>query len=252
MKRVVLYLAISDTVFVLLLSLSASFSGIAGKIIYYLAFLVPAVLLFLVSALSGEARARLKLTVSPANAGLLAPLIAPTVAAVLVMSYLTSLILSAIGLEQTLTDVSGNIFLVILKHAVAPAILEEALFRYLPLTLLMPYSKKGAVVISSVFFAIVHGNFYQMPYAFIAGLIFGAADIAFNSIAPSVALHFINNLVSVFWLRYSGNKAFLVSYIAVLAVLSVFSLILIYLRRGEYRARLSVLINKSTGEKSNE
>ena len=77
--------------------------------------------------------------------------------------------------------------------------------------LLLPYSKRHTVIYSSLFFALIHCSFSQMPYAFIAGVIFMLVDVAFDSVWPSIILHFVNNSLSIVWMKYcSGTVATLV------------------------------------------
>ena len=138
-------------------------------------------------------------------------------------------------------DVSGNIFEVILTHAVLTSVFEEALFRYVPIAFLSQYSKKYAIILSALFFAFAHCNLYQLPYALAAGIAFAAIDIATNSIIPSVILHFLNNLMSIFWLRGEGERLFVICYTVVLASLALLSLIPIFLMREKYTKKISLI-----------
>ena len=85
----------------------------------------------------------------------------------------------------------------LINHALLPAILEEALFRYLPMRMIAPHSPRCAIIISSLFFALVHGNLFQIPYAFIGGIIFMSLNLATGSIIPSLVIHFVNNAMSI-------------------------------------------------------
>lgn len=52
-----------------------------------------------------------------------------------------------------------------------------------------------AIVISSALFAVAHGNFSQMPHAFICGLFLGWMYVRTGSILPGVAFHWANNTI---------------------------------------------------------
>lgn len=234
MRKTLTYLTVIDLVFILFLSLSGFFAGLLSRIVYYLAFIIPfALTLFIKNKISSEF-SPLGTRISRKEFALVIPTVAPTLALVFLISWLTSILLSFVG-KGSVTDVSGNIFVVILIHAVLPAILEEALFRYIPIAFIAPYTKRGAVLISALFFGLVHCNLYQLPYAFFAGVIFALSDIAFDSILPSVILHFLNNLTSVFWLRLGEDATFALAYIITLVALALISLIIILIFRKEYK-----------------
>ncbi len=229
MEKALLYLALQFSAFFALFLASGFFSGALGEALYYLAFLVP---FFVTLALVRQGRAPyapLKIKATRETVFLTVPLVAPTALIIFFVSWLSDLVF-----KTDTVNVSGNIAVVIATNALIPAILEEAFFRYLPLAILKPYSKKAAIFISATIFALVHLNWHQIVYAFIAGVIFAAADLIFDSIIPSVILHFVNNLISVIWLRYSG-LAFTVSYIAVLAAAALVSLFFIYRKRERYK-----------------
>lgn len=54
----------------------------------------------------------------------------------------------------------------------------------------------GAIVISALFFALIHFNPIQMPHAFLMGLLLGWMYYRTGSILPGVALHWVNNTVA--------------------------------------------------------
>ena len=52
------------------------------------------------------------------------------------------------------------------------------------------------IVLSALFFALVHGNPVQMPHAFLIGLLLGWMYWRTGSIIPSIAFHWVNNSVA--------------------------------------------------------
>lgn len=241
MKRALTCVTVIDLMFILLLSISAAFGGFVGNLIYYSAFIIPFCAAIYIKNKTGSEFTPPKIKINGMPLRLLMPTVAPTLALIFLISWLTSLFLSFVG-DGNYVDVSGNLFVVILMHALIPAIAEEALFRYIPIALILPYTKKGAIWISAFFFALVHCNLYQLPYAFFAGIVFALLDIAFDSILPSVILHFINNLSSVFWLRGGAGGTFSQIYILTLISLAVISLVFIFMFKKDYKEKISPII----------
>lgn len=237
MRKALSYLTFINLLFLLLLGLSSFASGIFGKIIYYIAFLLPVLIALLLKDRLDTPSEFLPLRLSKSAAVSLIPLVAPTLALVFFVSWLTSILLSFIG-EGSVTDVSGNIVVVILTHAVLTSLFEELLFRYVPLAYLSPISKRGAIWISALFFAFAHCDLYQIPYAFIAGVIFAAVDLIFDSIWPSVLIHFLNNLVSILWLRNAESPAFVTVYITVLVFAAMISLLAVLCKKNVYKEKV--------------
>lgn len=75
-------------------------------------------------------------------------------------------------------------------------LLEELVFRGLLLRRLLPFGERFAVVTSALMFALFHGNFSQLFYAFSVGVIFGAVAVRSGNIRYSVLLHGCLNLPS--------------------------------------------------------
>jgi membrane protease YdiL (CAAX protease family) len=130
---------------------------------------------------------------------------------------------------------------VILAHAILTPLLEELLFRYVPIALLSPHSSAGAVIYSSLFFAFVHANLYQLPYAFIAGVIFAVLDIATGSILPSITMHILNNAISVLWLRYADAPSFRTVYAVILFALALSSVPFIIFKREALKKKIKLI-----------
>ena len=111
MKKALLYIAFFDLLFLTLIFVSGLFSGIAGKAVYYLAFILPLAAAGIVKHREADFSLT-KFKISPENLLLTLPAVAPTLAVIFFISWLTSLLLSRFG-GTSATDVSGNIVLVI-------------------------------------------------------------------------------------------------------------------------------------------
>lgn len=90
-----------------------------------------------------------------------------------------------------------GITLSILATAVVPALVEEFACRGIVMGALRKYGDGFAVFTSAIMFGLIHGNFQQIPFAFMVGLILGFVAVKCNSIWPAVLIHFYNNLSSV-------------------------------------------------------
>lgn len=95
------------------------------------------------------------------------------------------------------TGDNPNILMYFLTVAIIPAFVEEFAFRGVIMGVLRPYSEGLAIFVSSAAFALMHGNFVQLPFTFCCGLVFAYIDIKANSMLPSIIVHFLNNGLSV-------------------------------------------------------
>jgi membrane protease YdiL (CAAX protease family) len=201
-------------------------------------------LIFAILVKSGKCGySRICAAVSRENVILTAPVIMPTVAIVFLVSFLTAFLLGKF-FEAPAVDVSGNLFGVIILHALVPAVFEEALFRYIPIAMLSHISKRDCIWISALLFALVHCNLFQIPYAFVAGIVLVSVDIAFNSLIPSVLIHFLNNLFSILFMRYGNSERFVLWFVISLAVLSAASVAFIILKKEKYVEKFKPLFEK--------
>ncbi|MBE6552006.1 MAG: CPBP family intramembrane metalloprotease [Ruminococcaceae bacterium] len=78
-----------------------------------------------------------------------------------------------------------------------PAILEEIVFRGVLLEEYKAYGDITAVVMTSLFFAMIHFSLENFLYYFFAGIVFGLMTVATNSCIPAIALHIINNFTAL-------------------------------------------------------
>ena len=81
--------------------------------------------------------------------------------------------------------------------AIVPALVEEFACRGLILGSLKKYGEGFAIIASSVIFGMIHGNFEQIPFAFLIGLVLGFITVKSGSIWLSCFVHFFNNGISV-------------------------------------------------------
>lgn len=122
-----------------------------------------------------------------------------------------ALVESIFGITFTMpedTTVLNNVptfLLYVLGMAAVPALVEEFAIRGVVMQSLRRYGDKFAIFMSALVFALMHGNMVQIPFAFIAGLMIGYAVTVTGSMWTGVAIHFLNNLISVLMQAVQDN-----------------------------------------------
>lgn len=85
----------------------------------------------------------------------------------------------------------------ILAAVIVAPFAEEFVIRGVLLTVFRRFGNLFAIVASSLVWALLHGNFMQGVPVFFMGLFFGFIAVKSESILPTIALHVLNNLLSV-------------------------------------------------------
>lgn len=132
------------------------------------------------------------------------------------IDYTMGAILNLENENSVLTNV-----LLFITLAVQAAIFEELLFR----KTLIDYSKKFgigfAVIISSVFFGLIHLNSLQSIFAFLVGLVFAMIYVKTGDIKLTILLHFLNNGYSSLVMIFADNVFALQLFEIIIIVLMV-------------------------------
>ena len=239
MEKQIKRLSVVYIVFLAMLILSGSFDGILSKVVYFLSFAAPFALCEYMMREEDGRRGLFKL--SPMDGLLLLPALAPTIAVVLGISVATSLLMSAFGYSVPEVKLPDSLVTAIIVHAIVPAVLEELLFRYLPMKYISDHSPLYTILLSGIFFSLAHHSLYSIPYAFFAGMLFMALNIIFDSIWPSVVLHAVNNVVSVLLMHFATSGQFVFTFYVVLFVAVVASAVAFLLCRKAYLRRFSAI-----------
>lgn len=117
---------------------------------------------------------------------------------------------SSSGIEQHLSPLAGLYMIIyVIAISVLPAICEEMLFRGVVMRGLEQFGGITAVIVSSLAFSLMHGNFSQLLLQFIGGVaIASAVSVTRNYLVGSV-MHFTNNLFAVIYgiLIYADGSA---------------------------------------------
>lgn len=101
------------------------------------------------------------------------------------------------GLRDLIAGEGVNVPLMILLGAALPAIAEETLFRGAILQSLRPALGRGAVVLTALFFALMHFDPWRLAPTFLLGLVAGALVLRTGSIWTAVVFHFVNNALAI-------------------------------------------------------
>ena len=215
-----------------------------ASFVFYLAFILPIILGLSYIILSGKLynRSYPKLLKPGGRVLLSLNLSAPAISAVMLAAYLTTVLMTALGYEAS-PGVYDNFPLHILTSALLPALLEETLYRYIPMKLLLPENGRMCVILSAVSFSLIHLDLFKMPYALTAGLIFILIDIYAQSVIPSVIIHFMNNLLSL-TVSYGYLKNFYpVGLTVTLSLLCAVSLAVVLIKRRSFKGFFSPLFS---------
>ena len=236
MKKNASVLAIAYLTFILLIVFSGSLTGILSEAVYFLGYILPffAVIIFT----DRELPRADEFSLTRESKRLFLPTVFPTVFVIVLLSLLTSFVISSFSGKSASADVGDSILFALFYHALLPSILEELLFRYLPMRYIAPFSRKYAVLFSAAFFALAHHSFFSMPYAFFAGGVFMTVNLLCDSSMPSMILHFVNNAISVVWSMYFADDVSGAILLVALLLPAFVSLAFAFRARRGYAVRL--------------
>ncbi len=140
-------------------------------------------------------------------------------ALVLLCAYPVVLVLNMISMifvDNAVTDTMGALLtgygpvLTLVTVAVLPGFAEEFLFRGVVYGSYAGYRALAGLIISAVFFGLMHGNFNQMPYAIFLGVVFVLMLEATDSIWITMFMHFLINGSNVLMMYLAGPVEYLV------------------------------------------
>ena len=104
----------------------------------------------------------------------------------------------AAGGATDATPVDPSLFHALVANSLLPALCEEALMRGLVLHALMAtMSKRRAIVVSALCFAVIHFRIERMPDLVISGIVYGWMAARTGSLLPSMLAHALHNGVVV-------------------------------------------------------
>ncbi len=116
-----------------------------------------------------------------------------------ISSFLVSFVESF--LKNPIVDHAGELigetpwWLILIGGVIIGPIAEEIVYRKLIIDRLYEHGELVAVLFSSFVFALVHGNLYQVAYAFLNGCILGFVYVRSGKLKYSIALHMLTNFL---------------------------------------------------------
>ena len=177
-------------------------SDLLGSLAYLASFVLPVPFFYLISSGQKCYSMSLGLTMPKHRpVGSYVALIFGSVSVITAMSTVNALIfpVGEYGADMFSLEFSVpyKVVLAFISTAIVPAFAEELLFRGLIISNLKPYGTSTAVIVSALSFGLMHQNPVQLLYATAAGIVFGYVYVKTRSIWCCIAIHFVNNFISV-------------------------------------------------------
>lgn len=138
----------------------------------------------------------------------------------LFLNYLAGLLSNA-GADSAEDVNTYPVLLAIVVFAVVPAVVEEFVFRGCMLGAYSKVDVRAGILISSLFFALLHFSFGSVLYGFFFGLLFAIVRLATDNLSYTIVMHCLFNMVNVILSYLRLGK------ISILVVLGVFILSII-------------------------
>lgn len=115
---------------------------------------------------------------------------------------------------------------IMITDSVVPAFVEEFSFRGATLGMLRRFGDVPAIIVSSIMFSLIHGNFDQIPYTFCLAIGLGILRCVTDSIWPCVFCHFLNNTVATIAtvLPQNASTVFQLVFFAVICIFGIISI----------------------------
>lgn len=134
-------------------------------------------------------------------------------------------------LSSSESDTAGEVnqypvWLAVLVFAIVPAVVEEFVFRGVILSAYLKINTMAAVLISSLFFAMLHFVLGSVFYGFFYGCIFAFVRIATNNLLYSIVMHCVFNVVNV-GLAYANIGAIQTWLVVLILVIGLIGFILL-------------------------
>ena len=118
--------------------------------------------------------------------------------AILISSFLNEIILIIKVFLNVEMTANLNIYLLINTILIGP-ILEEYLFRGIVFNQLLEFnSEKKSIYLTTLLFAIMHGNIFSILYAFIVGIFLNGFYLKERTMKANILFHIVINFISSF------------------------------------------------------
>lgn len=134
------------------------------------------------------------------------------------MAYVINIIMSNIlymngyqlSSNTAVSDRPAGIAADVIATVILAPVFEEIFYRGIIMRSLCRVSKRFAIFASALVFGMIHGNPMQLVLGFIAGIVFGYADIKTDSILPSMLAHVVINSHLYIYDLFTGENSELI------------------------------------------
>lgn len=149
-----------------------------------------------------------------------------------------ALVKNAVDFGITSSNVSftsDKMYVLVLTSVILPAVCEELLIRGVALSEYARYGVSVSVIMTSIVFALFHGNALTLPSLFVAGVFYAVLTHLFKSVWPAIICHIINNAIALFISINSDYISYLMSdmIFVVAVVCALFVILFITLKLTE-------------------
>jgi len=130
--------------------------------------------------------------------------------------------------ETTVDFVSDRAFVLVITSVILPAVCEELLIRGIALSEYARYGVSISVIMTSVVFALFHGNVTAIPALFVAGVFYAVLTHLFKSVWPAMICHLINNALSLYISLNTDFIRYLLSDVIFIVLIVCLMFIILY------------------------
>lgn len=207
------------------------FFGMVGAqmSIYFMTFMFS---LFLWRKHKGEIEIKLK-KVEPVKLAQLSAITVCGIPIALFLNYFAG-ILSSAGADSAEDVNTYPLILSLVVFAVVPAVVEEFVFRGVILGAYSKVDVKAGIVISSLFFALLHFSFGSVMYGFFFGLLFAVIRLSTGNLVYTIIMHCLFNTINVLmsYMRLDKIPAVVVFIVFAVALFGFITLVMYFFSRN--------------------
>ena len=158
----------------------------------------------------------------------------------LLLNYFAG-VLSNAGAESVEDVNTYPILLSVIIFAIVPAVVEEFVFRGVILGAYSKVDVRMGVIISSLFFALLHFLFGSVLYGFFFGLLFAVIRIATDNLIYTMIMHCLFNLINVLlsYMKLGEVPGTLIVVTFTMAIMLFITLIVVFFRNNVIDIRVS-------------
>ena len=158
----------------------------------------------------------------------------------LLLNYFAGM-LSNTGTDSAEDVNTYPILLSIIVFAVVPAIVEEFVFRGVILGAYSKVDVRAGIMISSLFFALLHFSFGSVMYGFFFGLLFAVVRITTDNLIYTMIMHCLFNLINVLlsYIQLGEVSGVVVVITFIIAIVLFIALVILFFKKNTIDIRES-------------